>query len=75
MRMAGILQSEIIEQPQVLARLLNDERDVVEKIAEAIRARAPRYITALGRSLPGKRLFQFSTTASRSFARTAAPMK
>ena len=47
--MAGILQSEIIEQPQVLARLLNEERDVVEKIAEAIRARAPRYVVLAAR--------------------------
>ncbi len=47
--MAGILQSEIMEQPQVLERLLNEERSAVEKIAEAIRARAPRYVMLAAR--------------------------
>lgn len=47
--MTGILQSEIAEQPQALARLLDAERANVETIAAAIRARAPRYVVLAAR--------------------------
>ncbi|MEP7290667.1 MAG: SIS domain-containing protein [Chloroflexota bacterium] len=47
--MTGILESEINEQPQILARLLTEERAAVEKIAAAIRARAPRYVMLAAR--------------------------
>lgn len=41
---ASELQREILEQPQVLQRLLENERLAVEEIAATIRSRAPRFI-------------------------------
>ncbi len=47
--MTSLLFSEISEQPQVLARLLEQERANVEAIAAAIRARKPRYVVLAAR--------------------------
>ena len=47
--MTSLLYSEINEQPAVLSRLLNEERAVIEKIAEAIRQRSPRYVVLAAR--------------------------
>jgi glucosamine--fructose-6-phosphate aminotransferase (isomerizing) len=47
--MTSLLYSEISEQPAVLARLLDEERANVEKIAEAIRQRNPRYVVLAAR--------------------------
>ena len=47
--MTSLLHSEISEQPAVLARLLDQERAAVEKIAEAIRQRNPRYVVLAAR--------------------------
>lgn len=47
--MTSLLASEIAEQPAILARLLEQERASVEAIAEAIRARNPRYVVLAGR--------------------------
>ncbi len=43
------LKSEILEQPAALRRLLASERAVVERVAAAIRARAPQYILIAAR--------------------------
>jgi glucosamine--fructose-6-phosphate aminotransferase (isomerizing) len=43
------LASEIAEQPEVLAHLLEEERDTVERIARTIRERRPRYVVLAGR--------------------------
>jgi glucosamine--fructose-6-phosphate aminotransferase (isomerizing) len=38
------LHEEILEQPQLLANLLDNQRSAVEQVAEAIRAYAPKYV-------------------------------
>ncbi|MBZ0294928.1 MAG: SIS domain-containing protein [Anaerolineae bacterium] len=43
------LQTEILEQPEALRRLLHEERDTIERVAEAIRQRNPRYIMLVAR--------------------------
>jgi glucosamine--fructose-6-phosphate aminotransferase (isomerizing) len=43
------LQTEILEQPAVLQRLLEDERPSVERIAAVIRQAAPRYVMLVAR--------------------------
>jgi glucosamine--fructose-6-phosphate aminotransferase (isomerizing) len=43
------LEREILEQPQVLQRLLKEERARVEQVAEAIQERAPRFIVIAAR--------------------------
>jgi glucosamine--fructose-6-phosphate aminotransferase (isomerizing) len=43
------LQREIVEQPEVLRRLLVDERDVIQQVAVAIRDRTPRYVVIAAR--------------------------
>jgi len=43
------LEREILEQPQVWQRLLENERAAVEEIAAAIRSRAPRYVVLAAR--------------------------
>lgn len=45
----SFLKREIFEQPEALHRLLTHERDNVERIAEAIRSYAPRYIMVAAR--------------------------
>ncbi len=47
--MTSLLQREISEQPEALARLLDQERAAVERIAQAIRARPPRYLVLAAR--------------------------
>ncbi len=47
--MTSYLYSEITEQPAALAELLDQERAAVEQIAEAIRARNPRYVMLAAR--------------------------
>lgn len=46
---ASHLKREILEQPQVLQRLLEDERATVEGIAATIRVRAPHFIVLAAR--------------------------
>jgi len=46
---ASHFQREILEQPQVLQRLLENERLAVEEIAATIRSRAPRFIVLAAR--------------------------
>ena len=43
------LQTEILEQPEVLQRLLEDERPAIERIAAVIRQAAPRYVMLVAR--------------------------
>jgi glucosamine--fructose-6-phosphate aminotransferase (isomerizing) len=43
------LQKEIEKQPQVIQRLLKEERLTIEQVAEAIRERAPRFIVFAAR--------------------------
>jgi glucosamine--fructose-6-phosphate aminotransferase (isomerizing) len=43
------LQNEILEQPAVLQRLLEDERPSIERIAGIIRQAAPRYVMLVAR--------------------------
>jgi glucosamine--fructose-6-phosphate aminotransferase (isomerizing) len=43
------LKREILEQPEVLRRLLKAERDNVEQVGEAVRARRPRYVMIAAR--------------------------
>ena len=43
------LEKEIREQPDVLRRLLQEERSTIERVASAIRERAPRFITIAAR--------------------------
>jgi len=43
------LRSEILEQPAVLARLLESQREVVEEVARAIRARGVRFVLLAAR--------------------------
>jgi glucosamine--fructose-6-phosphate aminotransferase (isomerizing) len=43
------LQTEILEQPAVLQRLLEDERPSIERIAAIIRQAAPRYVMLVAR--------------------------
>lgn len=45
----SILEQEIFEQPAALARLLESEREGIEKAARAIRAREPRFIMLAAR--------------------------
>ena len=45
----SFLRQEIQEQPQVLQRLLAREREAVEQVAAAIRARAPQYVMIAAR--------------------------
>ncbi|HVU11323.1 MAG TPA: SIS domain-containing protein [Phototrophicaceae bacterium] len=47
--MTSLLHSEISEQPSVLANLLQQERANVERIAQAIRNRQPRYLVLAAR--------------------------
>ncbi len=47
--MTSLLHSEISEQPSVLANLLQQERANVERIAQAIRDRQPRYLVLAAR--------------------------
>ena len=47
--MTSLLYSEISEQPQILAHLLDAERAVVERIVQAIRERQPRYVVLAAR--------------------------
>ena len=43
------LEQEILEQPEVLERLLEQERSTVEAVARAIRERAPRFVVLAAR--------------------------
>jgi glucosamine--fructose-6-phosphate aminotransferase (isomerizing) len=43
------LEKEILEQPEVLRHLLEDERSSIERIAAIIRAAAPRYVMLVAR--------------------------
>jgi len=43
------LQTEILEQPEVLQRLLEDERPAIERIAAIIRQAAPSYVMLVAR--------------------------
>ncbi len=43
------LRSEIAEQPAVLRRLLEQEREAIERVAAAIRAHNPRYVVMAAR--------------------------
>ena len=43
------LEQEILEQPEVLERLLEQERGTVEAVAQAIRERAPRFMVLAAR--------------------------
>lgn len=43
------LQAEILEQPEALRHLLNEERANIERVAAAIRAHSPRYIMLAAR--------------------------
>ena len=43
------LEQEILEQPQVLQRLLERERDAIERVAAVIRDRAPRFVVIAAR--------------------------
>jgi glucosamine--fructose-6-phosphate aminotransferase (isomerizing) len=43
------LEQEILEQPEVLERLLEQERGTVEAVAQAIRERAPRFVVLAAR--------------------------
>jgi glucosamine--fructose-6-phosphate aminotransferase (isomerizing) len=43
------LEQEILEQPEVLERLLEQERGTVEAVARAIRERAPRFVVLAAR--------------------------
>jgi glucosamine--fructose-6-phosphate aminotransferase (isomerizing) len=45
----SFLQSEILEQPAALQRLLKNERDNIESIARVIRQRNPRYVMLAAR--------------------------
>ena len=45
----SFLRQEIQEQPQVLQRLLAREREAVEQVAAAIRARAPQHVMIAAR--------------------------
>ena len=47
--MSSQLEREILEQPQVLQRLLDEQRATVEQVAEGIRERAPRFIVLAAR--------------------------
>lgn len=47
--MTSFLHREIAEQPEILARLLEEERATVEAIAQAIRDRQPRYVVLAAR--------------------------
>src|ERR1700761_935280 len=47
--MTSLLHSEISEQPRVLGHLLQQERANVERIAQAIRDRQPRYLILAAR--------------------------
>lgn len=44
-----VTRSEILEQPEALARLLREQDDHVAQVAAAIRERAPRYVTLVAR--------------------------
>lgn len=46
---SSYLQSEILEQPESLRRLLDSEHQNIERIAGLIRARNPRYVTLVAR--------------------------
>jgi glucosamine--fructose-6-phosphate aminotransferase (isomerizing) len=43
------LEREILEQPEVLRRLLEEERTTIERVAGVIRERAPRYVMLVAR--------------------------
>lgn len=43
------LQKEILEQPEVLSRLLEEERSTVEGVADTVREHAPRFIVLAAR--------------------------
>jgi len=45
----SLLEHEIREQPEALRRLLNDEAANIQKVAAAIRARAPRFVLLAAR--------------------------
>jgi glucosamine--fructose-6-phosphate aminotransferase (isomerizing) len=47
--MSSHLENEIREQPEVLQRLLKEERTNIEQVADAIRKRAPNYIVLAAR--------------------------
>ncbi|GAB4542953.1 MAG: SIS domain-containing protein [Anaerolineae bacterium] len=47
--MPSQLESEILEQPQVLQRLLEEERSNIEQVARAIRERMPQFILLAAR--------------------------
>src|SRR4051812_28176748 len=47
--MTSFLHNEIAEQPEILARLLKEERSTVEAIAQAIHDRRPRYVVLAAR--------------------------
>jgi glucosamine--fructose-6-phosphate aminotransferase (isomerizing) len=47
--MSSHLESEILEQPKVLQRLLDEERSKIEQVANAIRGRAPQFIVLAAR--------------------------
>ena len=45
----SFLKAEILEQPEALRRLLEQERAAVERVAEAIRQRKPRFVMLAAR--------------------------
>jgi glucosamine--fructose-6-phosphate aminotransferase (isomerizing) len=45
----SILRAEILEQPDVLRRLLHDERPAVERVAQIIRERNPKFVMLAAR--------------------------
>lgn len=46
---SSFLQSEILEQPESLRRLLDAEQANIERIARIIRSRSPKYVTLVAR--------------------------
>jgi glucosamine--fructose-6-phosphate aminotransferase (isomerizing) len=48
-RVTSQLQTEILEQPTVLRRLLTEERDQIARVAQAIRNAAPKFVVLAAR--------------------------
>ncbi len=45
----SILEAEILEQPKILSHLLNEERPAIERIAQIIRQRSPKFVVLAAR--------------------------
>ena len=74
--MSSNLENEILEQPEVLQRLLEEERTNIEQVAVAIRERAPKFLVlaARGTSDNAARYGQYLFgTANRLTAALATP--